>query len=279
MKRISMLCMALLVAGLAAAAELPKERVVPGGVALIPINGTSPRAPTVTFEGQRVMMLRQGEQWTAVVGLALATKPGRYRVDIRRDDGRVEQREFTVHDQKYVEQRLKVAPSQVDLSPEDLARYNRETDKMQAALRTFSADAPATLQLGSPVAGPRSSSFGLRRFFNDQPRNPHSGMDIAVPAGTPILAPADGQVIDVGDYFFNGNSVLIEHGQGLITMYCHMSVVGVKTGEVLKRGQEIGKVGATGRTTGPHLHFGVMLNRAFVDPALFLPAAPSASPP
>ena len=162
----------------------------------------------------------------------------------------------------------------MNLSPEDEARVARETEKVRAALAGFTPDAPATLRFSQPVPGPRSSSFGLRRVFNGESRRPHSGMDIAAPPGTPIKAPLAGRVVDVGSYFFNGNNVIVDHGRGLMTMYCHLSKIRVEVGQELQRGEVLGDVGATGRVTGPHLHWGVILNGNSVDPALFL--APTA---
>ncbi|HEX5673933.1 MAG TPA: M23 family metallopeptidase, partial [Azonexus sp.] len=121
-----------------------------------------------------------------------------------------------------------------------------------------------------PASGPLSSRFGLRRIFNGQPRNPHAGLDVAVGAGAPVRAPAAGVVANAGDYFFNGNTVFIDHGQGLITAYMHLSRIDVRAGQPVKKGESLGAVGATGRVTGPHLHWAVILNNTPVDPELFL---------
>ena len=129
---------------------------------------------------------------------------------------------------------------------------------------------PDSLRMALPVSGRESSPFGLRRYFNEQPRKPHSGLDIAAPEGTPVLAPAGGRVIDTGEYFFNGNTVFLDHGQGLVTMYCHLHEIRVEAGQTVQEGETLGTVGRTGRATGPHLHWGVSLNDARVDPRLFL---------
>jgi len=204
-------------------AGLPSQSAVPGGILVVPVTAATHDAPVVTYDGKRVLTLKDEGQWKAVIGLPLATKPGPVKVEIEAAGAPKETRTFAVVDKKYVEQRLKVKPSQVDLAPDDAARVEGEQKRIRGALETFSDSPPATLSLRSPVAGPRSSSFGLRRFFNGQPRSPHSGMDIAAATGTPILAPADGVVLDAGEFFFNGGTVFLDHGGGFVTMYCHLS--------------------------------------------------------
>lgn len=253
----------------------PQALPVPGGVVRLAL-GPAQSAPQafIDADGERVPLLVQGDtrEWTALLGIALATPPGPGQITVEHIDGSVRTIGYTVAPKQYREQRLKVAPRTVDLSPQDNARYEREHAHLKQVMATFSTPMPQPLQhaLQPPVPGRRSSSFGLRRVFNGQARNPHSGMDIAAPTGTPVHAPLPGRVIDSGDYFFNGNTVWLDHGGGLLTMYCHLSRIGVQTGQQLDTGAALGMVGATGRVTGPHLHWGVMLNRTMVDPALFL---------
>ncbi len=256
------------------ARSLPRASQVPGGVALLnagPISGAS-EPPRISYHGDRVLVLPETDHWLAIVGIALTATTGADAISIQRAGAAEQTLSFTISTKQYVVQRLRVPPAQVDLSPQDLARSEREHTRLQAALATFAPQLPQTLRLRAPISGRRSSSFGSRRIFNDEARAPHSGMDIAAPSGLPVHAAASGTVIDTGNYFFDGNTVLIDHGEGLITMYCHLSAIAVHQGESVHAGQLIGAVGATGRVTGPHLHFAVTLNRVFVDPALFLPS-------
>jgi len=250
--------------------DLPHENVVPGGVKILRLEsgGTSP--PYVETDGHRALVAQEGEAWVAVIGIPLSAPLGPQRVIVRGTKGRQEL-EFLVGNKQYASQSLKVAPRQVNLSAADLARVNQEKIRIEHALSHWTDLPPDSLHLPPPVPGPRSSSFGSRRIFNGESRNPHSGMDIAAPSGTPVLSPIAGTVVDTGEFFFNGNAVFIDHGRGLISMYCHLSAIDVKPGERVAAGTRIGAVGMTGRATGPHLHWGLNLNRAWVDPELFLP--------
>lgn len=255
------------------APALPRESRVPGGLAIIELGGGEVEPGTVVFRDRRVPVLRVNGRWVALIGIPLETTPGTLEATLAPSGPGTEARrlEFFVARKQYDEQRLQVQNQRhVDPSPEDLERIERERVRIEAALGAYSAERMPELDMPAPVAGRRSSSFGLRRYFNGQPRNPHSGMDIAAPVGTPILSPAPGRVLDAGDFFFNGNTVFVDHGRGIVTMYCHLSRIDVKPGDEVARGASLGQVGATGRVTGPHLHWGVAVNRAMVDPALFL---------
>lgn len=250
---------------------LPTARPGPGGVALVGL-GASPERPLAQLGALPVLVYGTPAGWTAVLGLALDAKPGPSVLQVQRAGAAPAEISFEIVPQRYAEQRLTVKPGQVDLSAADLARYQRERDHQRQVISTISDQPPSALAMQPPVPGLRSSSFGLRRIFNGQARAPHSGMDIAAASGTPVLAPLAATVIDVGDYFFNGRTVWLDHGAGLLSMVCHLSAVQVQVGDTLAAGQPLGAVGATGRATGPHLHWSVSLNQAMVDPALFLPA-------
>ena len=254
-----------------AATGFPRTSPVPGGVARVRLGATG-QAPRVYVAGQRVLVVRESGEWVALVGVPLSAKAGTtISVAVERTDGGRERHELTIAHKAYASQHLKVKPGQVELSAEDLARYERERAHLQSVLKTFTEEAPSALAMLQPTPGRRSSSFGLRRYFNGEPRAPHNGMDIAAPPGTPVIAAAAGRVIDIGDYFFSGRTVVIDHGAGLLTLYAHLSAVDADIGQRLAAGTPVGKVGATGRVTGPHLHFSVYLNAVAVDPALFLP--------
>jgi murein DD-endopeptidase MepM/ murein hydrolase activator NlpD len=206
----------------------------------------------------------------AVIGIPLSAPLGPHQAIVRGSNGR-QVFDYAVGDKRYVTQSLKVAPGQVNLSAKDLARVNAEKIRIDHALSAWSEPPPESLRLAQPVPGPRSSSFGSRRVFNGESRNPHSGMDIAAPTGTPVRVPIAGTVVETGAFFFNGNAVFVDHGRGLISMYCHLSAIDVQPGQRIAAGTRIGAVGMTGRATGPHLHWGLILNRAWVDPELFQP--------
>ena len=243
------------------------NKPVPGGVAVIEL-GTGAQAPKATYEGKPVLVIKEQDTWRAIVGIPLTVKPGTQTLS-----SGSRQLTFTVGNKKYPEQRITLKNQrQVNPNPADIKRIDNELAIQIKAYRTFSPNTPSNLLLDKPVNGPLSSKFGVRRFFNGEERNPHAGLDFAVPAGTPIKTPAAGKVILIGNYFFNGNTVFVDHGQGFISMFCHMSKIDTKVGQQLARGDVVGKVGSTGRATGPHMHWNISLNDARVDPAIFIGA-------
>ncbi|MGA0810446.1 MAG: peptidoglycan DD-metalloendopeptidase family protein [Burkholderiaceae bacterium] len=283
------LCLGLFAWGNANAFRLPTHSPVPGGVAIVELGESTNwlSQPQALFQNKRVLTVLHENQWKAVVGIPLEQPLGKATLSIRNPQqyrlhasstnasepklgqGQFE-KAFEVGSKEYAAQYLTVAPKHVELSEANLKRVRKEQPVIRAAFDAFSVTTPLTFEMITPVVGTKSSSFGLRRFFNNQPRRPHSGMDIAAPTGTPVVAPAPGKVIETGDYFFNGKTIFIDHGQGLITMFCHLDSIEVMKGQMVSPGERVATVGATGRVTGPHLHWSIALNGALVDPALFL---------
>ena len=270
----SVVVLMLLCAGATAAAPgLPVESRVPGGIALLDLGPDDSAPGEVVYNEHRAPVIRSDGRWVAVIGIPLSVTPGTERAILLGGDGSGTRRElpFVVDAKQYQEQRLTIKNRrQVEPNQQDLERIAPERVRIDRALGHYTANREPSFRMVAPVAGRRSSSFGLRRFFNDQPRNPHSGMDIAAASGTTIRSPAPGRVVETGDFFFNGNSVFVDHGRGVVSMYCHLSRIDVGVGDELEQGTPLGLVGATGRVTGPHLHWGVAINRALVDPALLL---------
>lgn len=251
---------------------LPQESAVPGGIKIIHLDVHTDSMPYVDADGQRALVVRDRGTWIAVIGIPLSAPLAPRKVVVHSGDSRQEI-EFTVGKKRYPTQSLKVKPGQVDLSSADLQRVGQEKIAIEHALSRWTDEQPAALRMAQPVPGIRSSSFGMRRIFNGEARSPHGGMDIAAPVGTKVMAPLAGTVIATGNYFFTGNTVFVDHGRGLISMYCHLSAIDVKPGQPVPAGATLGAVGMTGRVTGPHLHWGLSLNRVWVDPELFVAGA------
>jgi murein DD-endopeptidase MepM/ murein hydrolase activator NlpD len=250
---------------------------VPGGVAIIDFGLVTDASPAVRpkarYGSKKILIAKKNGRWEGYVGLSLKTLPGDYIVNYKSTEPNAKDKQITIKVQpkNYPEQRIKMKMKKyVSPNKDQLARIKKEKIHMGKSFKTW-RDTEMSGDMSWPVTGPISSPFGLRRFFNDQPRNPHSGIDIAAPEGTNITLPLDGHIIDTGNYYFNGNTVFVDHGQGMISMFNHMSKITVQAGDKLKRGDKIGEIGQTGRVTGPHLHWSLNLNQTRVDPMVFLP--------
>ncbi len=255
-----------------AMAQLPHPSPVPGGIVILAVGPTRLPAPTVYFQGNRVLVARHGDNWRAIVGLPLDLIAGEHTITTTDAQGASQELSFVVQAKEYQAQHLTLRNKrQVNPNAKDMQRIRKDQAVMVNAFTTWSPRENINLLFDLPVQGRLSSPFGLRRFFNNEARQPHSGLDIAAPQGAPILAPADGIILETGNYFFNGNTIFIDHGQGLISMYNHLNKIHVHPGQQVLRGGKIGEVGRTGRVTGPHLHWAISLNNSRVDPLLLLP--------
>ena len=248
----------------------PEQSLVPGGIALVKLPNHK-QDSKVYFNNRRVAVFPYNDSWMAMAGIKLSSKPGDYEFSIKEADGRSAKTKVTVKYKEYDEQHLTIKNKRkVNPNKKDSERIAKERVRKKKAKKQFTETTPE-VDFIWPVTGRISSIFGLRRFFNEQERSPHNGLDIAAYEGKPVKAAASGTVIETGDFFFSGNMIYIDHGQGIISLYAHLSEISVKPGDVIKQGDIIGKVGQTGRVTGPHLHFAIFANQTLIDPIFMLP--------
>jgi hypothetical protein len=233
--------------------------------------------PAATAFGHEIALFPapDGSGWSGLIGIDVAASPGVADVQVtlhpRTGPPIVATRQLNLVPKRFPTRRLRVAPTYVDPPPDDLARIRRDGTMLNAAFATMTPrlwNGPFVL----PVADPANSNFGSRTIFNGQPRSPHGGVDFASAAGTPVAAAGGGRIAIADDLFFTGNTIVIDHGLGLFSVLAHLSAMSVVEGDVVERGSTVGRVGATGRVTGAHLHWGVRLNGARVDPMSLLAA-------
>ncbi len=261
---------------LSAAAIQISHTTVTGGLWLVPVSDAvmtaAAQGQAPSYQSHPVWVGKVANQAMAVIGLGLSDAGEQALLTA---DGQL-LASTQVLDRAYAEQHLTLTQTQyVNPDQDQLARFEREAAEQKAAYRVYSTTGAATWpRFQWPLEGRISSLFGLRRFFNGEPRAPHLGIDIAGTLGAPVHAPARGRVVLVGDYFFNGRTVIIDHGQGLFSMLCHFSDIRVKTGDQVTPESIVGLVGATGRATAPHLHWTVSLNDSRIDPRRLLVAVP-----
>ena len=245
----------------------PREVEV-GGIAIVhtdapPLRGTVAGRPLRFFAAP-------GGGSTAIVGIDLDQGPGSLPIAVEMRGGATESAAVGVRGKHFPEERLTVPKTYVEPDPATLRRIAREQKRLAALWTKIEPSRLWDGEFVAPTNGPAGSPFGLRRFFNGEPRSPHAGIDFRAPEGAPVHASNRGRVVLADDLFFTGNTIVLDHGLGLFTMYVHLSRLGVRPGVLVDKGDEIGKVGMTGRATGPHLHFAVRVGEARVDPAALL---------
>jgi len=247
-----------------------KPEAVPGGVVILPITSADHAQPELFYNKMRVMTLQQNGKWVAIVGVPLSAKVGTDYLTVNSVDSN-QKIPFTIQPKTYPSQYLTIKNKQmVTLNDANLKRFLSEWEIIHKAMINWRDKDNINMHFLMPVQGEITSQFGFKRVLNGEPRSPHQGIDIAAKLGAPIVAPANGIVTLTGNYYLTGKTILIDHGQGLVTIYCHLNKILVTEGQKVKAGDEIGLVGKTGRVTGPNLHFGISLNDAEVNPLLFM---------
>jgi len=253
------------------AANIPNNAPYPGGIAVVPLSVQSAKEPKVYFNQRRVLVKKDNSKWVAIVGLPLAAKAGIHQLRVKRNYGKSLKVTFDVKAKRYPLRHITIKDkSKVTPNPQLAKRIRAQTKQMRALLSKWNYTSAVPTAFILPVKGRLSSGFGIRRIYNKVKRGRHTGLDIAAPTGTAIVAAANGRVLAVHDYVITGNTVFVDHGQGLVTYYCHMNSTVVKPGERITQGEKLGTVGSTGRVTGPHVHWGVVLNGVKVNPLLFV---------
>ena len=228
------------------------------------------KSAQVIWQGKKVPAFHLPDAWTTILGVDLAAKPGEQRAEalLTMDDGHVEKREIavTVVAKKFPVSRLNVDEKFIQLSKADLARSARESSEVGAIYRRMTSDIVPDEPFTVPIPGGVGTNFGERRVFNGEPRSPHSGADLHAATGTPVHATNRARVVLAKNLFFTGNTVILDHGLGIYSLYAHLSRIDVKLGDIVKNGQIVGLAGATGRVTAPHLHWAMRVQGARVDP-------------
>ncbi|MFH1480969.1 MAG: M23 family metallopeptidase [Pseudomonadota bacterium] len=252
--------------------SLSSDTLPQGGSALIRIKVTEGEVPHVTWMNKEVSLLpnHQRTDWVGFIGADLTVRPGNYRLIVKEFPSRHETPlNIRVHEKDYGTRQLTLPKNMVDLDSKALKRVLKELEIMRKLFGTLLPDPIWAGPFMRPVSGDVVGTFGRRSIINNQPRAPHSGVDLKAERGTLIRSINNGRVVMTADHFFSGYSIIIDHGGGIQSMYFHLEKILVKRDQVVKKGEVVGMVGSTGRATGPHLHWGIRVNGARVDPLQF----------
>lgn len=249
---------------------LPENHAVNGGLTIIPVD--IKRQPSVYFGQEKIAVVasNNNNQWLLIVGIPLDNTQSVLQLTMTQPmKGSIP---FHVSDKFYATQHIKLGDNRkADPYEQDRQRISQEAKEMAEIYAVFTPTNPFRQAFHAPAHGPVSSLFGLKRVYNNHPQAPHSGLDIAAPENSAVNVAAKGKVTAIRDYFFTGNTVIVDHGMGVFSLYAHLKEIKVKEGQDLKQGDEVGTVGQTGRATGPHLHWSMIVNQTLVDPLLFVP--------